>query len=51
MGTPTTGDGEAQSGVCVPGWPPAPLVGADQEFLTTEDFLAALDENLAAELA
>ena len=27
------------------------LVGPDQEWLTTEDFLAALDENLAARLA
>ena len=27
------------------------LVGPDQEFLTTEEFLAALDENLAAKLA
>ena len=26
------------------------LVGPDQAHLTTEDFLAALDENLAAEL-
>ena len=27
------------------------LVGPDQAFLTTEDFLAALDENLGAKLA
>ena len=27
------------------------LVGPDQAFLTTEDFLAAIDENLAAALA
>jgi isocitrate dehydrogenase len=27
------------------------LVGPEQEWLTTEDFLAALDENLAARLA
>jgi isocitrate dehydrogenase len=27
------------------------LVGPDQEFLTTEEFLAALDDNLAAKLA
>jgi isocitrate dehydrogenase len=27
------------------------LVGPDQEYLTTEEFLAALDENLAAKLA
>ncbi|GAA2004103.1 NADP-dependent isocitrate dehydrogenase [Nakamurella flavida] len=29
----------------------AALIGKDQPWLTTEDFLAALDENLAAELA
>jgi isocitrate dehydrogenase len=29
----------------------AVLVGPDQKWLTTEDFLAALDENLAARLA
>jgi isocitrate dehydrogenase len=27
------------------------LISKDQEWLTTEDFLAALDENLAARLA
>jgi len=29
----------------------AMLVGRDQPFLTTEEFLAALDENLHAKLA
>jgi isocitrate dehydrogenase len=28
----------------------AMLVGPDQEWLTTQEFLAALDENLAAKL-
>ena len=27
------------------------LVGADQEFLTTEEFLAAIDENLQKAMA
>ena len=29
----------------------AMLVGGDQQWLTTEDFLAALDDNLKARLA
>ncbi|HSS67369.1 MAG TPA: NADP-dependent isocitrate dehydrogenase [Nocardioidaceae bacterium] len=58
-GTPdVTAFGEALEQVCVETVEQgkmtkdlALLVGPDQEFLTTEEFLAALDDNLAAKLA